>query len=394
MLQPALPRVLFVDDDENLLAGLRRATARMCESASAQGGINGLKALRDEGPFSLVVVDMRMPGMDGLRFLAHARKLAPETVYVMLTGNNDQRTAADAVNEGRVFRFLNKPVPREKLEEVITQAGEHHRAKLAERDVLERTLTGALATLIDVLRMARPAVFGNDQRRGKVAATIARAAGAKTVWELEIAAMLSHVGSVSIPEEELPMSASMQEWTGAQKEAQIQQARLGAQMLARIPRMGFVARIIEHQFDGLWAGPANKHGTRDPALDETVRVLQAATILERARVAGCTMGEAMAALEMTRVGKDAALIEAIRSIPQGELGFCERNLHERIPVSRVKTGMTLREAVRTTRGELLLAAGNQVTEALCERLEQYVRRGLVVGEVSVERLNEGVSKAA
>lgn len=396
MMQQALPRVLFVDDDENLLAGLRRATARVCEGHSALGALNGLKALRDDGGFSLVIADMRMPGMDGLEFIARARKIAPEAVYVMLTGNHDQKTAADAVNEGRVFRFLTKPVSREKLEETITQGCEQYRARLAERDVLERTLTGALATLIDVLRMARPGMFGNDQRRGKVAAFIGKATGAKSVWELEIAAMLSHVGSLSMPEDELPLAAAIEDWTGEQKEAVVRQAKLGAQMLRRIPRMGMVSRLIERQYDGMWAGHprAEAGGERDPAVEEMVRVMQAATILERVRGAGGTMGEALAVIETTRLGKDAALVEAIRKIPQGELGFCERNQHERIPVSRVRTGMTLRESVRTTRGELLLSAGNQVTEALCERIENYVRRGLVTGEVTIEWVDDRSAMAA
>ena len=56
-----------------------------------------------------VLADMRMPGMNGIQFLKEVSKQVPDTVRLMLTGNADQHTAMDAVNEGHVFRFLSKP---------------------------------------------------------------------------------------------------------------------------------------------------------------------------------------------------------------------------------------------------------------------------------------------
>jgi diguanylate cyclase (GGDEF)-like protein len=65
--------------------------------------------IAQEGPFAVVVSDMRMPGMNGLELLSRLKASQPDTIRIMLTGNADQKTAVDAVNQGEVFRFLTKP---------------------------------------------------------------------------------------------------------------------------------------------------------------------------------------------------------------------------------------------------------------------------------------------
>jgi len=67
--------------------------------------------LRIQGPFPVVVSDCRMPDIDGIQFLALVRKIAPDTVRMMLTGNHDLETAMEAINRGEIFRFLTKPCP-------------------------------------------------------------------------------------------------------------------------------------------------------------------------------------------------------------------------------------------------------------------------------------------
>ncbi|MEZ6104810.1 MAG: response regulator [Pirellulaceae bacterium] len=74
-----------------------------------------LEELRQHGPFAVVVSDMQMPGMTGVQLLHRIGELSPDTVRMMLTGNADQQTAVEAVNEGHIFRFLNKPCEPEVL---------------------------------------------------------------------------------------------------------------------------------------------------------------------------------------------------------------------------------------------------------------------------------------
>ena len=102
-------RILCVDDEPNVLLALERQFRKQFEIQTAVGSELGLKAIVENGPYAVVVSDLRMPVMDGNRFLAQVRKLSPDTVRVMLTGQADLADAITAVNEGHIFQFLTKP---------------------------------------------------------------------------------------------------------------------------------------------------------------------------------------------------------------------------------------------------------------------------------------------
>lgn len=70
-----------------------------------------MNALVHDGPFAVVVSDFRMPGMNGIQFLAEIKHASADIVRLMLTRQADLSTAIAAVNGGSIFRFLTKPVP-------------------------------------------------------------------------------------------------------------------------------------------------------------------------------------------------------------------------------------------------------------------------------------------
>ncbi len=113
--------VLFVDDDINILSGFRRQLKKYFNVYTAEGGEKGLEEIRKNGPFSVVVSDFRMPGMDGLEFLAKVREMTPGTILMMLTGHADLQTAIDAINKGNIYKFLIKPCKPDQLIQSITE---------------------------------------------------------------------------------------------------------------------------------------------------------------------------------------------------------------------------------------------------------------------------------
>jgi len=113
-------RILFVDDEREVLDGYRRLLHGEFEIETAQGGGQALAALHLYGPYAVVISDMRMPGMNGAEFLAQVRQVAPDTVRMLLTGYNDMNLAIDAVNEGRIFRYLTKPCDKRDLVQAIS----------------------------------------------------------------------------------------------------------------------------------------------------------------------------------------------------------------------------------------------------------------------------------
>jgi len=126
-------KILFVDDEPTVLDGYRRLLGREFDIATASGGQDALTILRKDGPFAVVVADLKMAGMDGVQFLKHVRHITPNTIRLMLTGHPDLNCAVDAINESAIFRFLTKPCDKEVLINAISTALAQYRERKEER---------------------------------------------------------------------------------------------------------------------------------------------------------------------------------------------------------------------------------------------------------------------
>ena len=132
-------RVLLIDDDPHLLSALRRQLSERFELSTAGSGPEAIavveESLQRGETFAVAMSDMRMPGMDGLETLGRIRVLSPDTVRLMLTGDVDQRTAADAINRDLIFRFYAKPCDSASLAEGVVAGIRQHSLLLAEREL-------------------------------------------------------------------------------------------------------------------------------------------------------------------------------------------------------------------------------------------------------------------
>lgn len=114
-------RVLFVDDEPNVLAGLRRMLRGRRDEwdmAFAEGGEKALTLMR-EHPFDVVVSDMRMPGMDGAELLGRVQEEWPDTVRLVLSGQSDRELTLRAV--GPAQQYLAKPCDPDLLYDTIVK---------------------------------------------------------------------------------------------------------------------------------------------------------------------------------------------------------------------------------------------------------------------------------
>ena len=112
-------KILLVDDDEMLLAGLKRQLRNKFRVETASSGKDAVKMVEDNGPYAVVVSDYMMPGMNGIEFLTQVKLTNPDTIRMMLTGSADMTTAIKAVNEGSIYKFHPKPCPAETLGDAI-----------------------------------------------------------------------------------------------------------------------------------------------------------------------------------------------------------------------------------------------------------------------------------
>jgi DNA-binding NtrC family response regulator len=133
-----LARILLVDDDKNVLEGYKRLLHGLFEVETATNGAQALAAVHLFGPFEVIITDMQMPGMNGAEFLAKVRQLSPNSVRMVLTGHKDINRAIDAVNEGRIFRYLTKPCEKKELVHAIELASAQYRANVDEKELVKQ----------------------------------------------------------------------------------------------------------------------------------------------------------------------------------------------------------------------------------------------------------------
>lgn len=193
-------RVLFVDDEEQVLEGIKLHLRRQFEVVTAIGAEEGLKVISTQSPFAIVVSDLRMPRVDGATFLAAVRRVAPDTVRMLLTGQSDIEAAAAAINRGQIYRFLSKPCPPETLVEALDAGVNQHQIQIQRKEILEKTLGSSVKLLTDLLGLASPSGFGRANRIKQLANKMAERIGFKAEWYLDVAAMFSQVGLMIAPD--------------------------------------------------------------------------------------------------------------------------------------------------------------------------------------------------
>jgi len=123
-------KVLCVDDDESILRGYQLNLRKDFDIHLAKSGESGIEIFKKVGGFSVVLSDMRMPGMNGSKMLAEINKIDPNIVSVLITGHSDFEVAKDAVNSGKVFKILTKPCSADEIIKTLKKCSLIHQKNI------------------------------------------------------------------------------------------------------------------------------------------------------------------------------------------------------------------------------------------------------------------------
>ncbi|MCK9378164.1 MAG: response regulator [Syntrophobacterales bacterium] len=205
-----LNKILFVDDDPEILQSVQRILRGKFEVSVAASGSEGLSKVEEEGPFAVVVSDLRMPFMDGVAFLEQLGKSAPDTVRIMLTGYANLEAAVRAVNEGHVFHILTKPCEPEVLIAALHEGIRHHQLLQTEREYyalkkLHEGLDGVVLALVRLVEIRDPYTAGHQSRVAQLSAAVSQELGLpeERVKQIELSASIHDLGKILVPAEYL-----------------------------------------------------------------------------------------------------------------------------------------------------------------------------------------------
>ncbi|MBI4944731.1 MAG: response regulator [Actinobacteria bacterium] len=378
-------RILLVDDEQRILDALRRTLRGRYDLTMATSGDDGLDAVRAaaaEGrPFAVVVSDMMMPGMNGAEFLAAVRTLDADMVMLILSGQADLTSTISAVNNANLFRFLTKPCEPADLTRALDDALRQHQLVQAERELLERTLGGAVDVLTEVLSLATPSAAARTDRMRTLTAGTAAALGLEDDWRLPIAAMLSQVGCVAVPPavlDDVVVGRTLSEDDALMYRAH---PALAERLLARIPRLGTVATWVGAQLVEL-PDPAGPEAPVPPPADRegtAAAAFAAVSGFLAGYEAGLAPRDVVRALGRTgrfpQAVLDAVLVASDGLEPKGRL--------VQVRAANVRAGMVLACDVVTTTGLVLVRKGEKVTEVLATRIENFERSVGIVEPLEV-----------
>ncbi len=362
-------KILFVDDEQNVLDGIKRGLRKKFTIETALGPEPGLEAIARKGPFAVVVSDLRMPGMDGIEFLSRVRKIAKSTVRMMLTGNADLNSALSAVNQGNIFQFLTKPCNDDALSNALNLGIKQYRLITAERELLEKTLKGSIKILIEILSLANPEAFGRSSRIKQRVREIVSHLGTKDSWKIETAAMLSHIGCIILPEQALKKLYKGQKLFGSEREAFETHPMVGSNLICNIPRMHGIAEIIRYQekhFDGSVSPKDSKRGEEIPL---GARILKLVLDFDTLEAKGVSKQAALKQLKEKSERYDPAILKALEEILKVDQ-FVTYDVKE-VSFRDLNCDMVLGEDVKTKDGLLLVTKGQEVSIALLQRLKTF-----------------------
>ena len=364
------PRILCVDDEPHVLEGLERTLFEQFEVATAPSGAAGLELLKTDGPFAVVVSDMRMPEMDGAAFLAHVRKAVPDTVRVLLTGQADLDAAIAAVNEGQIFRFLSKPCAPDVLQQSMQAAAEQYRLVTAEHDLLKHTLGGSVKVLTEALSLASPTAFSRSGLIKNYVKHMASRLGLADVWKYELAAMLCQIGCIALPPGTLdkvyvgqPLSEEEQRLFDAHPET-------GHRLLANIPRLESVAEMVKRQRD-----PYPEEPCAEGEIELGAGMLRVALAIDRLVANGISVQAAVDRLQKRRRLANPKLLAALSDFQ----GQDSTDVVKAVRVSELRTHMVLEQDIRAKDGNMVVGKGGELNSAVLEMLRN-VSRGVGIVE--------------
>jgi response regulator RpfG family c-di-GMP phosphodiesterase len=377
-------RVLCVDDEPNVGRGYARALHRVMRLDLALSGEEGLEMIRDQGPWTVVVSDMRMPRMNGVEFLERVAEISPDTMRIMLTGNIDQATAVAAINRGTVFRYLVKPCDARTFAETLIDAVQAHRRMLAARGVPDATVMGLVEAFRTIVARVDPPLLQRIERLEAHLSQLLEAEGRKVEWQMRVLPLLSQLGCLGLPAATLERAGAgeSESLPPDQQREWLDHPARGAAMFAGLPRFEELTDAIAYQLKDFDGGGIPADGLAGEQIPEAARRLRLAIAWDEAQRRADTPTAAIESLKESIAAFDPARFATLKALVSPPRDDGRTTV---VSVTDAAPGMVLDEAVVTHGGVWLVSKGQALTAASVERLRTFHENGQIDDGIRVRR---------
>jgi len=264
-----MSQIMFVDDETSILKAARRLfTLHDKEIITAQSGQEALELIKSR-EVSVLVTDQRMPEMTGAQLVEKVRKISPDTVRIILSGYTDLAALLEAINNGKIFRFMVKPWDDEELLKHVDEALVQYELNLKHRNQEEQMLL-ALAQTIE---LKDPYTKGHCERVARYAVAIARELGLpdEHIKDIRYGAWLHDCGKIGLHEDILNYPGQVDDSQMTKIKKHPEDGAKIAEQAALPERVANIIRFHHERIDGT-GYPAGLKGDNIPLEAKIVAV--------------------------------------------------------------------------------------------------------------------------
>ncbi|HGL6714867.1 response regulator [Burkholderia contaminans] len=415
-----VPSILLVDDEPSVLSALRRVFRPAgYEILTAESGEAALEVLAST-EVDLIVSDMRMPGMSGAEFLARARSLYPDTMRILLTGYAEIASVVQAVNDGGVYRYLNKPWDDHDLLLTLEQALEQRRLRreaarlaalteaqnealrrfnteletqvrarteelgqtvmfleAAQRD-LKSSFTAMVQVCASMIEIRCGSASGHAMRVGEIARRLALSSGMSELHAQDVyfAGLLHGIGKLSLPDDLL--RKPLTKMTAEEHGLYLQHPLRAQMVLTPVAQLHKVASIVLHQYER-FNGRGTPDGLAGDAIPLGSRILAIARDFEGLRNgdigAPHSVEQALDALRsQAGVRYDPRIVDGLNELMRDPASLGIAASVAEVKSAQLREGMQLADDLRTHRGVLLMTKGSVMSAHQIELVRRFETR--------------------
>ena len=370
--------ILLVDDESKVLSAFSRDIFEqdLCNVLTAPNGGVGLDMVKENPEIAAVFSDFHMPGLDGVTFLSEVRKLNPDITRVIITGAAGLNMAMDAINIGQIFRILLKPTDTEVFLQTVRDAIRQYQLVTSEKVLLNKTLNGAVKTLVDVLSLFSPEVFAQGNRLRELAKKMAPHFPDEFGWEAELSALLCQIGCVTVPRDVLDR------WLNGEDLPAMEQGLIksipesGKQLIENIPRMEKVAEAIRDQHK-IYNSPLKMGSTTYNPVSRIAYLLNLLLQYDQNLIKYKDPVNAFSMLEKKEEEFDPELFSVFREkviglddlVNSGRFKLLPQQ--EEVKVIDLPIGSILAKEILDKNNHMVVAKGTEITEVLKMRLINF-----------------------
>ncbi len=355
--------ILIVDDTPENIDVLVAVLGETYAIKAATNGERALKIATSKHRPDLILLDIMMPEMDGYEVCRRLKgnRLTQEIPVIFVTAMSGNEDEAKGFEMGAID-YITKPVSPPIVQARVRNILELQASKQSVKVALDQTLTGSVELMADLLSMTNPTAFGHSRELRRQMRSLCERMGHKPTWAFDVAAMLSQIGCLSLPEELLERIYRGETVSEEEQSLYDNHPEMAKRLLERIPNLRTSAHII-----GLLHKDLN-----DPEVIEGVpkHIKLGASILQNA----CDMLELEQRRKYTPPPGAAAAPAGTQAARPSEPPLMQELL-----VDEIRIGMRIEDNILTIKGTPLVKPGTEVTRAIHERLRAFSESGMLPG---------------